>query len=133
MEKTFIKSDKLFDSRDFGYNQGIRTRGGDLLFIAGQTALDTNFQLGEATDLATQARRALQNIAYALQAAGVNPANLVSLRMFIADFKPEQSIEMGEVVKEFLGEHEPPAQTLVGVAALGLPELLIEIEAMAVL
>ena len=84
MEKTIIHSDKLFNSREFGYNQALKTRGGDFLFLAGQTALDAQFQLGEATDLASQARRALQNIAYALEAAGGNPGNLVTMRMFIA-------------------------------------------------
>lgn len=133
MEKTIVNSDKLFNSRDFGYNQAVKTTGGDLLFLAGQTALDADFQLGEATDLMSQARRALQNIGYALEAAGGNPGNLVSMRMFIAGFQPEQSIEMGDVVKEFLEQHEAPAQTLVGVAALGMPELLIEIEAIAVI
>ncbi|MDJ0848849.1 MAG: Rid family hydrolase [Myxococcota bacterium] len=84
---------------------------------------------GEA---AAQADQALANLGAALAAAGATPADVTSLRIYVVDYRPEQAMALGAPLQRFFGDAPPPAQTLIGVQALGMPGMLVEIEASAV-
>jgi enamine deaminase RidA (YjgF/YER057c/UK114 family) len=68
----------------------------------------------------------------ALAAAGATYADIVKITTYVVDYKPEHRIIIGQARAPFFANGTPPASTLVGVAALAVPEWLVEIEAVAV-
>jgi enamine deaminase RidA (YjgF/YER057c/UK114 family) len=99
------------------------------VFVAGQVALDANGQVVGKGDIVAQTRQVMENLRLALEAAGAGFADVVKVVNYITDV--ELFGQMAEVRKEFLVEPFP-VSTLVEVPALIFPDLLIEIEAIAV-
>jgi enamine deaminase RidA (YjgF/YER057c/UK114 family) len=66
-----------------------------------------------------------------VQSAGGSMADIVKITTFVVNLRPNDRTWIGEMVKKNFPK--PPAHTLVGIDALAAPELLIEIEAIAVL
>jgi enamine deaminase RidA (YjgF/YER057c/UK114 family) len=122
----------LHDARQFAYSHVIATGPGKLIFVAGQVAWDANGQLVGGSDVIAQARQALANVRTALGAAGASPADIVTLRSYVVGYKPEYVEGLLPELQRFFGDANPPACTLLGVQALALPDLLIEIEVQAV-
>jgi len=126
-----INPDSIFDPSAFAYSQGAITDGSRMLHIAGQAALDTQAQIvGE--DITTQTRITLANLSAILASQGLSPAHLASIRIYIVDLTEEK---LGLVVAElhrFYGEAAPAPNTVLGVSALALDGLLVEIDGMAV-
>lgn len=81
-------------------------------------------------DFTTQARQVFENIGVALKAVELNFDSLVKLTVFMTDLS--HLAEFRSVRDEFLNTANPPASSLVQVSALVRPELLIEVEAIAV-
>jgi 2-iminobutanoate/2-iminopropanoate deaminase len=111
------------------YSNVVTTGPGRLVFVAGQIAFDANGELVGAGDIAAQTRQVMENIRLALEAAGATFADVVRVVNYITDVSLFG--EMAAVRKEYLVEPYP-ASTLVEVSALMFPEVLIEIEAIAV-
>jgi reactive intermediate/imine deaminase len=104
-------------------------RVGDLLFVSGQAAIDEHGQLVGEGDFDAQAKQAFTNLERVLAAGGCTLRDVAKVTIFL--------IDMGNFPKivELRGKWfaEPyPADTIVQVGALALPELEIEIEAVAV-
>lgn len=110
----------------FGYSRAVRA--GDLLLVAGTTAIDEDGVVRGIGDAGAQAEFALDRIAAALAAAGAGMEQVVLTRMYLTDLSRAE--EVGRVHGERFGAH-PPASTMIGVAALVDPRMLVEIEAMA--
>ncbi|HUR55479.1 MAG TPA: RidA family protein, partial [Gemmataceae bacterium] len=72
------------------------------------------------------------NLKAALAAAGATFKDVVKVTYFVVDLKPEHVPHVREVRRKYLDPDHPPASTLVGVAALVVPDWLIEIEVIAV-
>lgn len=122
----------LYESLPFGFSHAALQEGGRTLHLAGQVAWDSNAQIVGAGDLAAQTRQALANLGAVLAAAGAGPADIVRLRTYVVDHTPDK---LGPVLGEigaFYGDATPAPNTFLGVAALALPDFLIEIEATAV-
>ena len=130
--KTAHQPAALFDSRPFHFSQVVTAPAGRLVFVAGQTAWDEKGQLVGGDDLAAQARQALVNVGLALEAAGATVADLVMMRTFVVNYRPEFVDILLPEFAHFFTDSPPPANTWVGVQSLALPELMIEIEAQAV-
>jgi 2-iminobutanoate/2-iminopropanoate deaminase len=111
------------------YSNVVTAPPGRLVFVAGQVALDANGDIVGAGDVAAQTRQVMENVRIALEAAGATFADVVRVVNYITDV--DLFGEMAAVRKEYLVEPYP-ASTLVEVSALMYPELLIEIEAIAV-
>jgi len=133
MAKTFVNPPTLFPSLPHGFSQVVVASGGRTVFVSGQTAWDTQKRVVGGADLPEQARQALRNLRAALEAAGGTLADVVSLRIYIVDYKPGHAQAVGAALKECFPAETPPASTWIGVAALAVPDFLIEIEATAVL
>jgi len=103
-------------------------RAGDLLFVSGCVALDTNGELVGEGDVVAQARQVFSNIGLCLAAAGASFADVVKVTTFLTDIADRARVN--PVRQEFFGDARP-ASTLVEVSALVLPEFLIEAEAVA--
>ena len=132
MALTHHQPDTLFPSERFGFTQVVTSPPGKLAFLSGQTALGRDSKVA-GDDLATQAEAAMTNVGHALEAVGASFADVAHLRLFVANYEPAQMAALGPVLPKFFGDGPPPAQTLIGVQSLAMPELLIEIEAVAVI
>ena len=125
-----IQPPGLFASGQFGFTQVVTSPPGKLVFVSGQVAFDENAQV-VGSDLAAQAQQALENLGRALAAAGASPADVAFLRIYIANYQPQHLAALGPLLPAFFGD-SLPAQTLLGVQSLATPDLLIELEALAV-
>ena len=133
MAKEYINPDSLFPSLQHGFSQIVAASGGRIIYISGQTAWDVNRQIVGGTDLAAQARQALRNVQAAAEAVGGTLADVVALRIYIVNYRPEQAEAIGSALREFFPEEKRPASTWIGVSSLAAKDFLIEIEATAVL
>ncbi len=132
MRIAHLTPDTLFDSRPIGFTQVVVSEGGRLVHCAGQTAWDTKMQLVGAGDLGRQTDCVLENLRLALAAAGARPEHVVRLRTYVVQYRPDMIEVIFPRLGAFFAPHPPPANTLVGVQALALPDFLLEIEATAV-
>jgi 2-iminobutanoate/2-iminopropanoate deaminase len=110
------------------FNIALGYRVGDLVILSGQAAIDENGNVVGAGDFDAQAEQVFANLKRVLEAAGSSLDKVVKVNIYLTD--------MGNFPKivELRGRYfsRPwPADTIVGVTALALPELLIEIEATA--
>jgi len=124
---------ELFESQQHSFSQVVVTPPGQLVFVSGQIAWDRDMNLIGGTSIAAQARQALANLKHALEAAGATVADITTLRVYIVDFRPEYFAELSPEFKQFFANVLPPASTWIGVQALAGPDLMIEIEAQAVI
>lgn len=130
MSRTIINPPDLHDPTAFGYSHVNTAEGSPLVFIAGQ--YDSGDQgMPTSSDFDTQVRRAFDNLGKALRAAGFDYDNVVKLGTFIVDHDADKLTTVGKLVHEHWGDR-PPAQTLNGVARLALPEMLFEVDAIAI-
>jgi reactive intermediate/imine deaminase len=109
------------------YTHGWRV--GNTVYVAGQLALDKDGKLVGANDIAAQTRQVFENIRRILQGGSASLGDVVKVTVFVTDIRYRDGY--GEVRQEFF-RTDPPASTLVQVAALAIPGALIEIEAVAV-
>jgi len=110
-----------------GYSRAVRV--GNLIEVAGTTAVDDEGRVVGPDDPYRQARFALEKIGRALAEAGSGFENVIRTRMFVTDIGRWEEVGRahGEVFRNIR-----PASTLVQVASLLRSDLLVEIEATAV-
>lgn len=109
-----------------GYSRAVRV--GNVVEVAGTTAQDSNAITG--VDEYSQTKRILEKIAAALHEAGATLADVVRTRLFVVDISKWEAV--GRAHGEVFGEIRP-VTTMVQVAALIDPRLLVEIEATAII
>jgi reactive intermediate/imine deaminase len=124
----FINPETMPRSR--GYSQMAEVRGGRTVYISGQVPLDTDGQLVGAGDFAAQARQVFENLRLALEAAGMKFAQVVKLGIFVTDIGDLPQVR--EIRDAYVNTEQPPTSTAVEVGALFRPDVLIEVEAIAV-
>ena len=108
-------------------SQGFRV--GDLLFVSGQAAISPEGEIVGAGDFDRQADQTFRNLERVLEAGGSSLDRVVKVTIFLTDMG-----NFGKIVelRERWFTAPYPADTIVEVSALALPELMIEIEAVAV-
>lgn len=118
------------------YRQVSIATGSRLVHMAGQVAWDAEgVTVGEG-DLAAQVEQCYLNVGTALAGAGGSFDDVVKLTVYVVDWTPEKMplfLEGAARAAAKLGVTPVPPGTLLGVAALDIPEHLVEIEATAVL
>ncbi len=127
MSKQLISSGTIWEKK-FGYSRAVKI--GNLVFVAGTTAVNEEGEIIGADDPYEQAVFIYKKIEKALQEAGATFQNVVRVRAFVTDISRWEEVAkaQGEIFAEVR-----PAATLVEVKALVKPELLVEIEADAVI
>lgn len=103
-------------------------RAGTLLFLSGQQGRDALTGTVPPT-IEEQTRLALENLGRVLDASGASLVNVASMTIFLARNEDRQGMNL--VYREVFGDHKPARSTVV--VGLGTPELLIEMQALAIL
>jgi enamine deaminase RidA (YjgF/YER057c/UK114 family) len=115
----------------YGFSQGVEVPdGGRWLVCSGQTSVDADGNPLHAGDMAAQLRQAFGNLEAVLKSAGMTLGDVVRLNYYTTDVAAYLQAS-GEVARRLVPGRPPPAGTLIGVAALFHPDILIEIEATA--
>ena len=111
--------------------QGVKVTGAQtLLFIAGQVAFDEQGGPAHSRDFAAQAREVHRSVLAQVEAGGGTLRDIVKLTTYLTDMRYRE--ELIPIREEFFGP-KLPAHTQVAIAALGRPDWLIEVEAIAAL
>ncbi|MFY7065309.1 RidA family protein [Nocardiopsis changdeensis] len=122
--------------RPEAYAQVSIAEGSRLVFVSGQVARDADGNPVGEGDLAAQSEQAYANVHAAVTAAGGTFADIAKLTVHVVDWKPEKTAPLVEGAMRAarrLGFDPVRPITLLGAAALGEPDLLVEVEAVAVL
>lgn len=128
MQRQYIEPDGIAPAPE-PYAHAVRC--GDAVFIAGQVAFDEDNRVVGAGDAAAQAERVWHNLRLAVEGAGGNVRDIVKITVFLKDIR-DAPAEIAARERHF----DPgafPICTMIQAASLGLPELLMEIDAIAVL
>lgn len=111
-----------------GYSRAVRT--GQLVFVSGTTASGADGNIVGIGDPGAQTRQILKNITTALAAVGAKPEHVVRTRIYLTDISRWEDV--GRAHGEVFGEIRPTT-AMVEVARLISPEIMVEIEADAVI
>jgi enamine deaminase RidA (YjgF/YER057c/UK114 family) len=125
-----VRSSGLTD--DVPYAYAAVTAPGSLVFTAGACPLDDDGAIVAPGDIPTQARRVMENLVVALRASGAELTDVAKSTVYVASSRREDLVAAWDVVRAAFGEHDAPS-TLLGVAMLGYPDQLVEVEAVAAL
>jgi enamine deaminase RidA (YjgF/YER057c/UK114 family) len=131
MERRFINPLEL--SVPTNYSHVAVASAGRTVYVSGQIALDSTGRVVGAGDLRAQAVQAYENLKAALAAADASFADVIKLTTYVVGLTPERAQVVRDVRGGYLPHGHKPASTMVGVASLVDPDLLIEVEAIAVL
>ena len=112
-----------------GYTHVVEVLRGRTLYIAGQVAIDKSGNVVGKGDFAAQATQVFENLKAALAAAGATFDNLVKVTTFVTDMS--QLAALRAIRGKYYGKNAP-ASTLVQIQKLAHEDLMVEIEAIAV-
>ena len=117
------------------YSQGIRVRADELLFVAGQVALDASGNLVGRGDVAAQTRQTFENIGHVLAGAGASFSNVVEFTTYlVGGGSVQRFIEARtELFPSIFPNRDYPPNTLLIISGLVREEFLVEISAIAAL
>lgn len=118
------------------YRQVSIASGSRLVFIAGQVAWNAEGVTIGAGDLTAQVEQSYLNVGTALAEIGGSFADVAKLTFYVVDWTPDKMPSLLEGISRAaakLGLTPVPPATLIGVAALDIPDHLVEIEATAIL
>jgi enamine deaminase RidA (YjgF/YER057c/UK114 family) len=128
---TLVRSPELAASAPYAY-AAVPPAGARLVFTAGACPLDESGETVAPGDVAAQAERVMANLRTALRAAGADLDDVLKTTVYVASPHREDLVAAWDVVHCHFGDHDAPS-TLLGVAVLGYPGQLVEVEAVAAL
>jgi enamine deaminase RidA (YjgF/YER057c/UK114 family) len=130
VQKQFLNPPALNPTN--GFSHVVAATGGKTIYVSGQVSVNEKAEVVGKGDFRAQVERTFENLNTALTAAGATFRDVVKVTYFVVDLKPDLVPHIREVRRKYLDAANPPASSLVGVAALVVPEWLIEIELVAV-
>jgi enamine deaminase RidA (YjgF/YER057c/UK114 family) len=129
MAPQLVRSARLFLGTPYAYAAVAPNTG--LIITAGACPLDDQGRVVAPGDIALQTRKALDNLRIALEDSGAAMCDVLKTTIFVSSSsRDDLTMAWNEVARGF-GDYDPPS-TLLGVAALGYPDQLVEIEAIAI-
>jgi enamine deaminase RidA (YjgF/YER057c/UK114 family) len=109
------------------------TGGGRLVYVSGQVAYDRDGKVVGKGDMRAQSVQVFENVTHALRAAGADWNDVIKMNGYMVGLNPRRLTAYRDVRMGYLKEGALPASTLVGVEALVHPDLLLEVEVVAVI
>ena len=113
-----------------GYSYAVK-KTGTPLFISGQVALDGQGKVVGEGDAAVQVEQVFQNLRTVVEAAGGSMDDIVKLNIYVTDAAYRPAIAAAR--QRHFKEGQYPASTYVVITALAVPQLLVEVEAVAMI
>jgi enamine deaminase RidA (YjgF/YER057c/UK114 family) len=129
MSHTITNPPALHNPVGYGYSHVAGVPAGDLVLIGGQYGSGPDGTV-TSSDFAEQVERSFANLGTALAAVGLDYEHVARLGTYIVDHDQAKLEALLRVISRIWGDR-PPAQTLIGVAALALPDMLFEVDAIA--
>lgn len=130
MEKSARRYIKRDTAQARAYSQAVVTEGGRVVWLAGQVGATDAAGKSLADDFDGQVRQVFARLGHTLDEAGGTLADMVTMTVFITD--PRFGDRFTELRKEIFGDNFP-ASALITVAGLARPELLVEVQGIAVI
>ena len=112
-----------------GYSQAVTTTGGRTIWLAGQVAIEDGSGRSFAGDFDGQVREVFARLGRTLEEAGGRLADMVTMTVFITDARLGDRFT--QLRREIFGDNFP-ASALITVAGLARPEMLVEVQGIAV-
>jgi 2-iminobutanoate/2-iminopropanoate deaminase len=112
-----------------GYSQAVTTAGGRTIWLAGQVAIEDSAGRSLAGDFDGQVREVFARLGRTLEEAGARLADMVTMTVFITDARLGDRFT--QLRREIFGD-DFPASALITVAGLARPEMLVEVQGVAV-
>jgi enamine deaminase RidA (YjgF/YER057c/UK114 family) len=110
----------------------VAASGTRIVSISGQVAWNAQQEIIGVGDLHLETMKALENLQIALRSVRAELSDVIGLRIYIVDYKREESDGISRALKAYFPEGEAPTATWIGVNCLANPDFRIEIEATAV-
>jgi|ERR1041384_3162399 2-iminobutanoate/2-iminopropanoate deaminase len=126
--REYLKPDAR--QRERAYSPAVKITSGTTIYMAGQTGYQDERGEVHPGDFDSQVRIAFERMRKTLQAAGGGLDDIVTMTVFVTDMA--NGTRFTQLRKEFFREDRYPASALIGVKELARPEMLIEIQAVAV-
>jgi enamine deaminase RidA (YjgF/YER057c/UK114 family) len=129
MPPELVRSTRLFSGVPYAYAATVPETG--LIVTAGACPLDDHGHVVAPGDIAAQTRQVVRNLRIALQECGAELRDVLKTTIYVcSSSRDDLRVAWNEVTAGF-GDHDPPS-TLLGVAVLGYPDQLVEVEAIAI-
>ena len=129
MAVKLVRSTRLFTGAPYAY--AAKADQPDLIYTAGACPLDEQGNVVAPADVRAQMLQALGNLQIALDESGAQITDVLKTTVYVASRDRDDLVAAWREVAGFFGDHDAPS-TLLGVAVLGYPDQLVEIEAVAV-
>ena len=118
-------------SKPQGYSQIVTTQGGKIIHLAGQGGISDDGTVPENLD--DETKLMFEKIAIGLAAVGATAADVVRIVVYIVDLGNINPLPVYEGIRSFFREVHKPVSTILGVTALALPAMKVEIDVTAFL
>ncbi len=115
-----------------GISQAVLAESGRLLFLSGHVPFDESGSVS-SPDIGPQLEQVFQNLDATLKAAGVGFASVARLTFYVCNLSPDVLPIIREVRDRWIKAERPPASVLIGVASLFRPDVMVEVDAFAVI
>ena len=127
MKRNYLKNDR---AQSRGYSQAVVTEGGRTIWLAGQVAAEDSAGRSLAADFDGQVREVFARLGHTLEEAGGRLADMVTMTVFITDARLGDRFT--QLRCEIFGDNYP-ASALITVAGLARPEMIVEVQGIAVI
>lgn len=114
----------------FGYSQVVESTGTRTVHVAGQVPLNAQNELVGEGDFQAQVRQAFENTRLALEAVGMTFEQVVKFQFFLTDIAHLPLVR--DIRDQYINTAQPPASTSVQVVALFRPEVMFEMDVVAI-
>jgi enamine deaminase RidA (YjgF/YER057c/UK114 family) len=114
-----------------GISQAVAVEGGRLVFLSGHVPMAQDGTVPPG--LEAQLEQVFAHLDATLRAAGATARDLARITLYVRGFHPDQLPAIRSARDRFIGAAPAPASALIGVAALFHPDVLVEVDAVAVL
>ena len=135
VNKTILRPKGLWDPNNAGFDhpqpfsQGLSAPSGRMVWVAGQVALDEAGTVHGVGDAGLQTELALQNVARVLEAGDATLNDVVKLTVYLTDMTDLPAVQ---AVRARYFPEDPPVSSTIGISSLVNPELVVEIDAVAI-